>query len=118
MESFIYILEELLISFAKIIVIILEFIGISVICFGVARTVIYYFSDVTIKKKNHNIRISLGNSLTMGLEFKLGAEIINTVIINELSELYILAAIILLRAVLSFIIHQEMKHQIIDNSYH
>ena len=39
----------------------------------------------------------------------MGAEILKTVIINSFDEMYILAAIILLRALLAFVIHSEMK---------
>ena len=48
--------------------------------------------------------------LATGLEFKMAAEILNTVLIRELSELYVLGAVILLRAILSVLIHFEMKH--------
>ena len=39
----------------------------------------------------------------------MGAEILKTVIVRSLDEMYILAAIILLRAILAFVIHWEIK---------
>ena len=46
----------------------------------------------------------------MGLEFKMAAEILKTVLVQEMSELYVLGAVILLRALLSVLIHFEMKY--------
>ena len=56
-----------------------------------------------------NVVIDLGKSLALALEFKMGAEIINTVIIRDLKELAILAIVILIRALLAVIIHWEIK---------
>lgn len=60
-------------------------------------------------KKNYSIKVEFAQSLTLALEFKLGAEILKTVIVRTLEEMYILAAILILRAILTFIIHWEMK---------
>lgn len=48
--------------------------------------------------------------LATGLEFKMAAEILKTVLITSLSELTVLGCIILLRALLSLLIHIEMKN--------
>ena len=42
-------------------------------------------------------------------EFKLGSEILRTVIVKELSEVALVAAIIAVRATLTFLIHREIK---------
>jgi uncharacterized membrane protein len=49
--------------------------------------------------------------LALALEFKMGAEIVNTVIIRNLEELLILAIVIALRAVLALLIHWEIKNE-------
>lgn len=46
----------------------------------------------------------------MGLEFKIGSEILRTVLVRELSEIFIVAGIILLRAIISLLIHWEIKN--------
>ena len=51
----------------------------------------------------------------MGLEFKLGSEILRTVIVRELSEIATVAAIIVLRAALTFLIHWEIKVEKADD---
>ncbi|MEG0274740.1 MAG: DUF1622 domain-containing protein [Longicatena sp.] len=63
----------------------------------------------SIKEDEHPIRIELSNALALGLEFKMGAEILKTVLVRNISEIYVLGAIILLRALLSLMIHFEIK---------
>ena len=53
--------------------------------------------------------VDLGKALSLALEFKMGAEIINTVIVHNLEELSILGVVILIRALLAFIIHWEIR---------
>ena len=56
-------------------------------------------------------RLKLAKGMAMGLEFKLGSEILRTVVVRELSEIAIVGAIILLRAALTFLIHWEIKNE-------
>lgn len=86
----------------------IEIFGIIVIAFGSVKAFAYYFASL-IKKKRYPIKIELANALALGLEFKMGAEILKTVLIHEMSEIYVLGAIILLRAVLTMLIHFELK---------
>ena len=56
-----------------------------------------------------NVKFQLAAGLALSLEFKMAAEILKTVIIRDLQELIVLGAVIFLRALLSFLIHFEMK---------
>lgn len=47
----------------------------------------------------------------MALEFKLGGEILRTVVVRDLKEIALVGAIILLRAALTFLIHWEIKNE-------
>ena len=107
-EAFINGYEDVLRAVAKISVITLDFIGIAIILFGTIRSIILNIQKVRTHS-NRNIKIDLGQSLALGLEFKMGAEIINTVIAKDLNELTILAFIICLRAILAILIHWEIK---------
>ena len=60
-------------------------------------------------KKPFHVVVDLGKALSLALEFKMGAEIIKTVIVHNLEELSILGVVILIRALLAFIIHWEIK---------
>ena len=86
----------------------LELMGIIIIIIGAIKA-FYKFILNILTKNNYPIKVEFAQSLTLALEFKLGAEILKTVIVRSLDEMYILAAIIILRAVLAFVIHWEMK---------
>ena len=47
----------------------------------------------------------------MALEFKLGGEILRTVVARDMSDIVQVGAIIILRAALTFLIHWEIKNE-------
>lgn len=108
MESFIEKYEFLLHDVAKIVIYTLEFIGILIIILGTIHALSLFLVRLR-KKEPINVALALGRSLALALEFKMGAEIVNTVIVRELSELAVLTVVILVRALLAFIIHWEMQ---------
>lgn len=108
MERFAASIKDFLYPTAEISAYILEFIGITIIIIGSFRALVRLVQSL-IKKKGFHIVIDLGKALSLGLEFKMGAEIIKTVIIHNLEELAILGVVVILRALLSFIIHWEMR---------
>ena len=89
---------------------ILEVIGIFVVCWSGAYGFWQYIQNTFMKKKL-DIQANLAKGLATGLEFKMAAEILKTVLIQSLDELYILGAVILLRALLSILIHFELKEK-------
>ena len=62
-------------------------------------------------RRDPTVRLQLAQGMALGLEFKLGSEILRTVIVRELSELALVAAIIAVRAALTFLIHWEIKNE-------
>ena len=66
---------------------------------------------VNFVRKDPSVRLQLAQGMALGLEFKLGSEILRTVIVRELSELALVAAIIAVRAALTFLIHWEIKNE-------
>ena len=90
-------------------VVTLELIGIIIIVVGAFKSIVLDVSKMFKLRNKHNIRIALGQALALGLEFKMGAEIIKTVLVRDLQELIILAFIIALRAGLAVLIHWEIK---------
>ncbi|ASW41985.1 DUF1622 domain-containing protein [Clostridium isatidis] len=101
-------LEGIVELVTPIIISILELMGILIIIVGAIKA-FYKFALGILTKKSFPIKVEFAQSLTLALEFKLGAEILKTVIVRSLEEMYILAAIIILRAILAFVIHWEMK---------
>ena len=88
----------------------LELIGIMIIIIGSVRAILQVVASLK-KKTSPNVVITLGRALAIALEFKMGAEIVNTVIIRDLKELCILGVVIALRAVLALLIHWEIKNE-------
>ena len=101
--------ESILEHIAGFSVITLELIGIAIIVIGAFKSIVLNASKYIKQNNKHNIRIALGQALALGLEFKMGAEIIKTVLVRDLQELIILAFIIALRAGLAVLIHWEIK---------
>lgn len=86
----------------------LEFMGIFVVSWSGIKSFFGYIQNSFFGKKL-DIKFDLANGLATALEFKMAAEILKTVLIREMSELLILGAVILLRAILSVLIHFEIK---------
>lgn len=85
-------------------IILFELIGVLVLIVTGIQGVIHYI------KRDPLTRLKLAEGMAMGLEFKLGSEILRTVVVRDLSEILIVGAIILLRAALTFLIHWEIKN--------
>lgn len=80
-----------------------EFIGVFIlILYGIVG--VYNFL-----KKNPYTRLELAKGMAIGLEFKMGGEILRTVAVTGWEEIGVVAGIILLRAALAFLIHWEIK---------
>ena len=86
-------------------ILLFEFVGVGIIIVSC----IYCFAKYI--KHDEDTRITLAKGLAMGLEFKLGSEILRTVVVREWKEISIVAGIILLRATLTFLIHLEIKQE-------
>lgn len=59
----------------------------------------------------HFDRLRLAEGLASGLEFKLGGEILRTVVIQDWEEILVVGAIVVLRALMSLMINWEILHQ-------
>ena len=87
---------------------ILEIMGIFVVIWTAIHEFWEYIQN-SFMNKNLDIKTNLAEGLATALEFKLAAEILKTVIVQSLEELYILGAVILLRGLMSILIHFEIK---------
>lgn len=84
---------------------ILEFFGICILMYTGIKSFILWI------KKSDAIRLELAQGIALALEFKLGGEVLRTVVVRDWAELGILGAIIALRAALTFLIHWEIKNE-------
>ena len=98
-------LENLVKWMAEYSIILFEVVGVIVIAVAGVLGVVNYI------RRDPLTRLKLAKGMAMGLEFKLGGEILRTVVVRDLSEIMIVGAIILLRAALTFLIHWEIKNE-------
>lgn len=105
METIYFVLERILSNIANIAIVIFECIGVGIIIYSGLTGFVKFL------KKAPDTRIYLAKGLAMGLEFKMGSEILRTVVVREWKEIGIVAGIIALRAALTFLIHWEIKQE-------
>lgn len=100
--------ENLFLTDVLIIVHLLEIMGIFVIVSAAVKAFWRYIRN-GFHPDAANLKLDLAKALALALEFKLGGEILRTVITKTFDEMMILAFIILLRVILTFVIHYEIK---------
>lgn len=105
MELFLENIEHFLRYTVEICTFLMEFFGIIVLVFTAIKCFVGWI------KHDSNIRLNLAQGIAIALEFKMGGEVLRTVIVREWTELGILGAIILLRGLLTFLIHWEIKNE-------
>lgn len=101
-------LEELIEMILPTIISVLELMGIFVVCFSALHAFWEYLQTIFFHRE-FDLKVELANGLATALEFKMAAEILKTVLVRELRELLILGAVIALRALLSLLIHFELR---------
>ena len=92
-------------NFAHLGIVVLEAIGVAVIVFAGVRGIIEYV------RKKPRAQLKMASAMAFALEFKLGGEILRTLLVRELSEILIVACIIALRGVLNYMIHRDIHEQ-------
>lgn len=99
------VLELILTNTAELAILMFEYIGVGIIAVTGVKALINYFH------RKPDTRLVLAEGLAMGLEFKLGSEIMRTVILRNMSEIAMTAGIIGLRAALTILLHWEIKNE-------
>jgi uncharacterized membrane protein len=85
------------------IILFVELIGIGVLVYTVFKALI------SLLLKHERVRLDLAEGIALSLEFKLGGELLRTVVVREWEELLILGAVVLLRAAMTFLIQWEIR---------
>ncbi len=86
-------------------ILLFEFVGVLVIIVSGIRGIMDYIRHEPLT------RLNLAKGMAMGLEFKLGSEILRTVVVREWTEIATVGGIIVLRAALTFLIYWEIKEE-------
>lgn len=98
-------LHELLEVLVNLSISVLELLGTLIILESALRTL---YKMVT---KKENAKLFLMEGLSMGLSFKLGGEILRTVIVRDFKEVALVGCIIVLRAALNILLHWEIRNE-------
>ena len=105
MTEFLNHIELLLSYIVEFCTILLELFGVIVLVYTAAKCFILWI------RHDSNLRLELAQGIALSLEFKMGSEVLRTVVVREWEELGILGAVIVLRGLLTFLIHWEIKHE-------
>ena len=103
-------LEKLINDYLPFFINLLELMGITIVLIGSFEAFYLYILSL-FKYYKIPVKSMLANTLATGLDFKLGAEILKTVLIKNIDELWIVAAVSLLRGFIAFVIYWEMKNE-------
>lgn len=105
MEAFLHYIELYTTYTVDFCTIVLELFGVVILVF----TALKCFGEWI--HHNTKVRLNLAQGIAISLEFKLGSEVLRTVVVREWEDLCILGAIIILRGLLTFLIHWEIRHE-------
>jgi uncharacterized membrane protein len=94
------------------VIMIVEMCSVLVITVGASRTIIGFIKAFVLHYRPadlHELRIMLGKSMVMGLEFQVAADILKTSRAPNWNAVLLLAAIIALRTLLNFLLERELE---------
>ena len=98
-------MEDLLYQIVQVCTMLMELFGVCVLVYTAVKSFIRWI------KRDAEIRLALAQGIALALEFKLGGEVLRTVVVRDWAELGILGAIIVLRGLLTFLIHWEIENE-------
>lgn len=105
MDTIVTFLEDIVKYTAEIGIRLVELAGIMVLLITAVQGVIQYFHH------DSSVRLKLAEGIALALEFKLGGEVLRTVLARDWNELAILGAVIALRGALTMLLHWEIKNE-------
>lgn len=90
----------------------IDLIALVIIGFAAVRTFVFYVVALVRQEDIRavdRVRLSLGRSLVLGLEFLIGSDILRTAVAPSWSVIGQLAAIVLLRTLLDYFLERELE---------
>ncbi|MGL5944220.1 MAG: DUF1622 domain-containing protein [Waterburya sp.] len=112
MSGLILAVETELHHIANILKLIIEGIAIFIVAFSILKTIPKFLRSYRRKDSEdfyHTIRLDLGLSLALALEFLLAADIVGTAITPTWESIGLLAAIAGIRTFLNYFLHKEVR---------
>ena len=88
---------------------IFEIVGVLILIWSGVKGVINFL------RKDPHAGLKLAEGMATALQFKLGGEILRTVVISQFNDIFMVGGIIALRIALTVLIHWEIKNSIEEN---
>lgn len=108
-------LDEILHYIEKII----DGLGVIVICCGLIYALYQFYLFLNHQHVAlYQIRLKFGESLLLGLEFMVGADIIGSLISRNYYTIGLLGLIVLIRSILSFFLNRELQELTVEQREH
>ena len=107
-------MTELLHRGADALALVAEAIGVAIVAIGLLRAFVRYLRDLLARATafpREGVRLTLGRSLALALEFLLAADILRTAVDPSWNELGRLAAIAAIRTALNFFLDREIAEE-------
>ncbi|MEG1524494.1 MAG: DUF1622 domain-containing protein [Clostridia bacterium] len=98
-------LQNLFTILVQYAILLMEVIGVCILIVTAVKSAVGLF------RHDSSVKLRLAEGIGLALEFKLGSEVLRTVIVRSWSELAILGAIVVLRAAITFLIQWEIKNE-------
>ncbi|MBR2987881.1 MAG: DUF1622 domain-containing protein [Clostridia bacterium] len=105
------IIEQYVFTVIEYLILLIEIIGVAVLVWAIVRAL-----SELIRHKG-SVRLDLAEGIGLALEFKMGGELLRTVIARNLEELAILGTVILLRAAMAVLVYWEIRTERKHASY-
>ena len=99
---------EILKEVVEILAYVFSCIGILVIVYGGVKTFIRYVGR-KFSPHVHDLKMELLETMSFALGFMMVGEILHTIVAESVSSLIVLGAIVVLRTILTLVIHYEIK---------
>ncbi len=89
----------------------IDLIGVGIICYGVIRACVYFLQHCIyrIPLDVDLMRLNLGRTIVLAVEFLLAADIIKTIVTPDYYEIGMLGALVIIRTVLTYFLNQELE---------
>ncbi len=107
-------MTELLHRGADALALVAEAMGVAIVAIGLLRALVRYLRDLLARAQafpSEGVRLTLGRSLALALEFLLAADILRTAVDPSWEELGRLAAIAAIRTALNFFLQHEIARE-------
>ena len=106
-------MEEFLVIAVGYLRMTIEAIGAAIVGLGALTTAFRFILSFFGLKEytNSEIRLYLGRYLVLGLEFQVGADILSTAVAPTISDVELLAAIVVIRTVLNYFLSKELERE-------